>query len=278
MAQFDAAWLADQRARADVLPLKARVPLMAGQDVIGSVLPDLFDKIGQWPTNNVHSLLSKVKHSAGANVAMAWGVSGRVTPSLAQLAHALRDANVGHVAHHWRNEQLAVHGERGQRLGDVERGVVRTLGIRTRAVHLVGFAQDGRLWVQQRALNKANDPGLWDTLMGGMVASSDSVQTALVRETWEEAGLYLDQLKDVLHGGGIAIRRPTGEADDDGTGYVIEDTDWYRCTVPDGLIPVNQDGEVEQFLLLDRTELMARLQRNEFTLEAALILAAAITD
>jgi len=28
------------------------------------------------------------------------------------------------------------------------------------------------IWVQQRALDKANDPGLWDTLMGGMVSAA----------------------------------------------------------------------------------------------------------
>ena len=72
-------------------------------------------------------------------------------------------------------------------IGQVERGAVRPLGIATQAVHLVGHAADGRIWVQQRALNKANDPGLWDTLMGGMVSAADTVATALVRETWEEA-------------------------------------------------------------------------------------------
>ena len=33
-------------------------------------------------------------------------------------------------------------------------------------MHLVGETSDGHFWVQQRALNKANDPGQWDTLMG----------------------------------------------------------------------------------------------------------------
>jgi hypothetical protein len=86
--------------------------------------------------------------------------------------------------------------------------------------------------VQQRALDKANDPGLWDTLMGGMVSAADTVATALARETWE--------------------------------------------VVPEGLAPVNQDGEVAQFALLDRAELLHRLAQNQFTTEAALILVAAL--
>ena len=61
-------------------------------------------------------------------------------------------------------------------------------------MHLSGRSPDGRTWVQQRALDKANAPGLWDTLMGGMVSAQDTMDTALARETWEEAGLHLDAL------------------------------------------------------------------------------------
>jgi hypothetical protein len=54
----------------------------------------------------------------------------------------------------WRNEQLDVHGQDGALVATVERGAVRVLGVATQAVHLVGSAPDGRMWVQQRALNK----------------------------------------------------------------------------------------------------------------------------
>jgi 8-oxo-dGTP pyrophosphatase MutT (NUDIX family) len=151
----------------------------------------------------------------------------------------------------------------------VERAVVRPLGITTFAVHLVGLSPDGRHWVQQRSLTKANDPGLWDTLMGGMIPATDSLAQALERETWEEAGLKLDQLASLRRCGRISIRRPASEQ---GAGYVVEHIDWHRCIVPEGLVPVNQDGEVAQFRLMDADEVAALLQRDEFTIEAALIL------
>ena len=145
-------------------------------------------------------------------------------------------------------------------------------------MHLRGRSPDGRIWVQQRALDKANAPGLWDTLMGGMVSAQDTVETALARETWEEAGLHLDALFAVKRGGRFTVRRPTGEPDNDNDGmaYMVEETDWFQCTVPEGIVPVNQDGEVAQFLPLEPDELVARLHRNEFTLEAALVLVAAL--
>jgi 8-oxo-dGTP pyrophosphatase MutT (NUDIX family) len=198
-----------------------------------------------------------------------WEILGDITASLHELAVALHAAGAAHV---WRDEQLPVTDENGQRLGTVERAIVRPLGITTFAVHLVGMSPDGRHWVQQRSLTKPNDPGLWDTLMGGMVPATDSVAQALERETWEEAGLRLDQLAQVRRCGRIFIRRPSGEQ---GAGYVVEYTDWYRCVVPHGVVPVNQDGEVAQFRLMDCDEIVARLERDEFTIEAALVLAEA---
>ena len=205
-----------------------------------------------------------------------WHVQGDVTLALNALADQMREMHVGHVRHYWRGEQLAVTDAQGGRIGSVERGAVRPLGIATRAVHLVGSTPDGGTWVQQRSLAKANDPGFWDTLMGGMVSAQDTLQTALERETYEEAGLHLNQVSQLNYGGCVILQRPTGEADDEGIGYVVEAIDWYRCTVPHGLQPVNQDGEVAQFQLLNRAELLARLQGNQFTLEAALVMAAAL--
>ncbi|HSH89370.1 MAG TPA: NUDIX domain-containing protein [Ramlibacter sp.] len=195
-----------------------------------------------------------------------WEIGGELTATLGELALAMRDAG---VAHAWRDEQLAVTDRKGRVLGTVERAIVRPLGITTFAVHLAGFAPDGRHWLQQRSLAKANDPGLWDTLMGGMVPACDSLQQALERETWEEAGLRLDQLAQLAYGGRIATRRPSADV---GSGYVVEFIDWYRCIVPDGTVPLNQDGEVSQFRLMDGSEVMHRLERDEFTTEAAVIL------
>lgn len=250
-------WVAALHSRANCPPRRPRVPLWAGEARIGSVEPDFFGQA------RLRSGLVQETSRAGER---GWQILGDLTASLQELAEALRDAG---LAHAWRDEQLAVTDEGGRRLGTVERAIVRPLGITTFAVHLAGLSPDGRHWVQQRSLTKANDPGLWDTLMGGMVPAKDSVAQALERETWEEAGLKLEQLLELRRCGGISMRRPTNEP---GAGYVVEHIDWYRCIVPEGVVPANQDGEVAQFQLLDALELRARLERDEFTIEAALIL------
>lgn len=190
-----------------------------------------------------------------------------VTTGLNQLAGVLRDAGLSGA---WRNEQLAVRNESGGQIGTVERGAVRPLGIATLAVHLVGQSPDGRFWVQQRAFDKPNDPGKWDTLMGGMVSSVDTVETALERETWEEAGLNIADLKNLRYGGRQSNCRPSS---DGAAGYMQEFIEWYVATLPDGLMPINQDGEVAQFALIDQAHLLAGMERGEFTLEASLIMA-----
>ena len=108
--------------------------------------------------------------------------------------------------------------------------------------------------------------------MGGMVSSLDTVEAALVRETWEEAGLTPEQLHHLTHGGVLTLRKPA--SDGNGAGYVVERIDWYTCTVPEGVVPVNQDGEVAQFALMGAAQLLEAVQGGAFTLEASLILAA----
>jgi 8-oxo-dGTP pyrophosphatase MutT (NUDIX family) len=256
-------WLKAIREAANQAPRRARLPLFCGTHLVGSVEDGFLDQISEMSRWINNSLLQKSEHS--------WIIQGPATDSLNALAEGMRAAQ---LCGPWRNEQLAVLTSNGQRIGTVERGAVRPLGIATQAVHLVGKTPDGCLWVQQRSQSKANDPGLWDTLMGGMVGAQDTLQTALARETWEEAGLHIDQLQAVRHGGWVVIQRPSD--DGQGSGYVQERIAWFECLVPKGLAPQNQDGEVERFECLSASELCQRLRANAFTLEASLILAAAL--
>ena len=262
-------WLRTLHAQAVLPPLRPRVPLWAGTALIGSVEPDFLYKIGAYGSIDGRPMLSKSEHIESSSMPSGWHLAGDVTTSLNLLASALRQVG---LAGAWRDEQLAVCDAQGQRVGTIERAAVRPLGIATQAVHLVGQAPDGRFWVQQRALDKPNDPGRWDTLMGGMVSSRDTLDTALLRETWEEAGLTPQQLHNLKHGGVLTVRQPA--RDGNNAGYVVERIDWYTCTVPEGVVPVNQDGEVAQFALMGEAQLLEALKNGVFTLEAALILAA----
>jgi 8-oxo-dGTP pyrophosphatase MutT (NUDIX family) len=254
-----AAWLARVAAAADAPPRNPRVPLRCGTQRVGSVEPDLFARAGL-----AGGALVQAAPDGGWTIAAA-----HATAIFAEIAETLHATGLAHV---WRDEQLAVRGDEGSVVGTIERAAARALGLTTHAVHLTAVDSAGRVWVQQRALDKPTDPGRWDTLVGGLVPHGEALEHALERETWEEAGLCPSDLRELRYGGRIATRRPLAEL---AHGYVEEVLHWWTCVLPDGVTPANQDGEVAAFRCMDAAELLERLQQDEFTLDAALILLAA---
>lgn len=270
-----AQWLVGARQLAHQPSLQLRQPLVVAGQVVGSVAEGFLSQISLQRLLDKRYQLSIGEHGG----VPAWSLDlppeaasdtdiNATTDALNTLAAALRDAS---LCGPWRNEQLAVTNPNGDVVGTVERGAVRVLGITTCAVHLVGLAPDGRMWVQKRSLNKPNDPGLWDTLMGGMLSAADSLPQALARETWEEAGLHVHALADVVHGGHVLFSRPSSEGR--GAGFMVERIDWFRAVVPEGMAPDNQDGEVDEFALLPLDEVRAQVAQGLFTLEAGLVIA-----
>ena len=113
--------------------------------------------------------------------------------------------------------------------------------------------------------------------MGGMISGADTLDSALAGpRDLGGAGLHLTDLQALRYGGRIHTCRPVN--DGAGAGYLNEHLNWYRCTVPDGLVPVNQDGELETFALRDGHGLLQNMQQGLFTLEVALIQAACWGD
>ena len=255
----EAVWLARLARRLDAPPLRPRAPLRlgaaAGAATIGSIEPALATRLADG------GLLTR---AAGAAWQIAAAGAAPVDAAFASIARWLAEHG---EASKWRDELLAVTDAAGIVHGAIARAAVRPLGIATHAVHLVARDPRGRVWIQQRAFDKATDPGLWDTTMGGLVAAGESLAQTLARETWEEAGLAIDELREVAPFGRCTVRRPLAE------GYMVEHLEMIEAVVPEALRPVNQDGEVARFELVDRGELLARLHADAFTLEAARILA-----
>lgn len=243
------------------MPLRPREALWLGADGV---------KIGSIEAPLALQLVSAglpLRAADNSNVkgeGQGWQVLGDADASLAELAHWM---NLQGLGGQWRNELLAVTNEADEPVAAIERAAVRPLGITTHAVHLVARAPDGAVWVQQRALDKATDPGLWDTTMGGLRSAAETVHDTLERETWEEAGLRLPELQAVTPRGRVTVRRPIDKG-----GYMVEHIDVFEARLPEGREPVNQDGEVACFERVALAELGLRLRQDRFTLEAALVL------
>jgi len=246
----DYAWIERLEAAGDALPAVRREPLLVAGRECGSIESALAERLG----------------AAGlpvARVPEGWSLVADADTALAMLARWLHDNG---LAGRWRDEALAVVDAQGERVGAIERAAVRPLGIATQAVHLVGTTPSGAVWIQQRAFDKAVDPGRWDTLMGGLVSADEAIADTLRRETWEESGLRFEQLRGVAHFGRRTVRRPVPD------GYMIEHIEMAEAVVPDGLEPANQDGEVARFDLVRTPTLVERLAEGVFTIEASLVL------
>src|SRR5690625_6920573 len=64
---------------------------------------------------------------------------------------------------------------------------MRPLGFLTQAVHLNAWGADDQLWIAKRAPHKNSDPNFWDTLVGGLAAAGEDLETTLVRGGQEGA-------------------------------------------------------------------------------------------
>jgi 8-oxo-dGTP pyrophosphatase MutT (NUDIX family) len=256
-------WLIDARALINQKPSPSRIDFQINDQSVGSVLP----ADAQWfadelPGLSFHNDVLRL-NSTHQNHSSA---------VLNQMALLLKQANrLGQ----WRHEKLRVTSLDGNVLGFVERAAVRALGIKTFAVHLVLYCGD-RMWVQQRALDKATDPGMWDTCVGGLVAGDESFELALEREAMEEAGVDLPTLRragaPLVKGQTISVNRNLATADQY-EGFMREDLLLWNLNVSEQFVPTNQDGEVAQFALRSIEQLLLELATGQFTLEAVLMCA-----
>lgn len=192
-------------------------------------------------------------------------------PALEQIALALRQD--GRLPR-WRNELLAIVADDGTALGAIERATMRPLGLRMAATHLVGQGPDGRYWLQQRAFDKDTDPGLWDTLAGGLVGSElingvrvrENLRSATQREAWEEAGIPEALLQDLRPLPTSRINRMVIE------GHMVQDNFAFLAQLPEHFVPVNHDGEVERFAQFNQAEIVELIASHQLALEPAIIM------
>lgn len=168
----------------------------------------------------------------------------------------------------WRHEmQDWVFSSRENEVLTIERSGFRHLGIRSRAVHVNGFLPDGRVLVGKRSMTKRIDPGLYDNLTAGGICAGESALQTFERELREEAGIDSRSLAVPQWRGSIHVCN-------------ADHHDWHSETLTvcnlalgDGLVAVNQDGEVAQFDAMSASEAAAKMHAGEFTRDGIISLA-----
>jgi 8-oxo-dGTP pyrophosphatase MutT (NUDIX family) len=188
----------------------------------------------------------------------------------ALLQTALQACQARGWVHGWREEAFAFWDHDCMTPPDdgrppalvVERAGFRFLGMRSHAVHINGFTQDGRLWVGRRSSTKATDPGLLDNVTAGGLPAGETPLECAQRELREEAGAVVRDLHALQACGSVRTARM------DIGGWHDESLLVYNWLCPVDWIPHNQDGEVSEFACSSPRETLERILAGEFTHDA----------
>lgn len=88
------------------------------------------------------------------------------------------------------DELLDVVNEKGETLKTLPRSEIHgNPSLLHKVVHVIVFTRDGDLLLQKRSMDKDVAPGKWDTSIGGHVNASETLASALKRESEEELGI-----------------------------------------------------------------------------------------
>jgi isopentenyldiphosphate isomerase len=161
----------------------------------------------------------------------------------------------------FRNEYYGVaQSIENKPLFKIKRGASSYFGFRNYGVHLNGYViKDNRMfmWIGKRSSSKQVAPHKLDHIVGGGLPIGLSVFENLVKESQEEANIPRDYLQQAKAVNGISYCRQTGPKLRRDTIFV------YDLELPTTFIPNNEDGEVENFMLLSIEEIMAYLQQDD---------------
>lgn len=189
------------------------------------------------------------------------------------LAVVARELAAAGLLTPWRAETYDIRPVAGgPALCVLERAAVRFFGFTAHAVHVNGIVEadvgtaGAALWIARRSPNKAIDPDMLDTMVGGGLATGLSIPETLVKEAWEEAGVPAALASTARAAGTLHVLREVPE------GLHAETIYAYDLVVPPDFVPCNQDGEVAEFRRLTVPEVLRELASDApYTIDAGLV-------
>ena len=199
-------------------------------------------------------------------------VDALTTPAArtAAVARVLAELHAEGLFGGWRNEAYPVASSFAEPpLMTMERAAVPLFGVRAYGIHINGIVRtdDGlRMWIARRSLSKPTGPGLWDQVVAGGQPAGLSLADNLIKECAEEAAIPPDIARRAVPVGAISYlgERPDGLRNDVLFTYDLE--------LPADFMPVNTDGEVEDFHLWDMEQLNATVRDTDgFKFNCALV-------
>ncbi|CAB3753480.1 NUDIX hydrolase [Paraburkholderia solisilvae] len=169
----------------------------------------------------------------------------------------------------WRDETYAIRNAfDAPPLAYIERAASRFFGTMTYAVHLNGVVEYAhgapRLWIARRSDTKATDPGMLDNVVAGGIGWGFSIETTIIKECWEEAGIPEEIAARATPGRAVHVLQSLPE------GTQAEQIFIYDLVLPEDFVPRNQDGEVGEHRLASIDEVARSIEAGAMTVDASL--------
>jgi 8-oxo-dGTP pyrophosphatase MutT (NUDIX family) len=171
---------------------------------------------------------------------------------------------------HYLDEPYPITGQsRHQQFAILDRGAAAYFGIRTYGQHLNGFVRNDHglyIWIARRAPDRLHFPDKLDNLVAGGLPQHLSLQQNLIKECEEEAGMDDSLAGSARPVGVVSYCRETGVGLKPDTLYC------YDLELPESFEPLNTDGEVAEFMLVDAVEGLSLVsETDEFKLNCNLV-------
>lgn len=174
----------------------------------------------------------------------ALGNHGSATFAMEEVCEDLRAKG---LIKNWRDEAYEVTETFGEEpLLQIERAAAPFFGVRAYGVHLNGFVRDKtglKLWIGQRAQDRAICPGMLDNMVAGGQPAEMSLRDNLVKECAEEANMPAELARQAIPVGTVSYIMETDN------GLKPDTMFCYDLEIPGDFTPVNTDGETEKFFL-----------------------------
>jgi len=236
------------------------LPLFFGDERVGFVRRDNAEFLRRFPR--------VIEVASDSLRILPRGNGAEVTAALDQVVEALvAEGLIGK----WRDEVFAITPRWGEPpLFTLDRGAVSFFGVRAYGVHLNGYrrVRDRTwLWIGRRNPLKVVAPGKLDNLVAGGIGSGLGALTTLVKEAGEEASISTSLISRAQAASAVTYKMEVPQGLRDDVLFV------YDLETPDDFKPLNTDGEIVEFMLMEAEEVLARVRdTDDFKFNVNLIL------
>jgi len=170
----------------------------------------------------------------------------------------------------WRGECYVTRASSsGPELFKMERAGSVLFGVKSYGVHITGYVNHSSkglcVWFQQRSKTKQTWPGMFDSFVGGGLTEGYGVLETAIKEAGEEANVPEDLASNLKPVGVVSFLHESERGIQPDTEYVFD------LELPEGFKPSNNDGEVEDFVLVPVKEIPDFICKENFKITSSAI-------